>query len=108
LRNALERIVLLENGPVLEPEYLPFASMKPEESSVGKRIDRVLSQPIPDSGIDFEEIVSDLERQLILKASDQTNWNQSQTARLLNIKRDKLRYRMRNFSLAEDKDRDAS
>ncbi|NIM19905.1 MAG: response regulator [Candidatus Latescibacteria bacterium] len=104
LRNVLERIVLLEDGPVLKPEYLPFTKTGYEESSIGKRIDRILSQPIPEKGVDFDKVVSDLERALILKASEQTDWNQSQTAKLLKIKRDKLRYRMKSFSLDESKE----
>ena len=41
-------------------------------------------------------------KELILKASNQTGWNQSRTARLLNLKRDKLRYRMKNFNLEDE------
>jgi DNA-binding NtrC family response regulator len=100
----LERIVLLEEGPVLKAEYLPFSGSGYDESTIGKKIDRILSQPIPDNGIDFDEVVSDLERAMIIKASEQSNWNQSQTAKLLKIKRDKLRYRMKNFSLGENEE----
>lgn len=104
LKNMLERIVLLEEGPLLKVEYLPFSRGGYDESTIGKRIDRILSQPLSENGVDFDEIVSDLERTLIIKASEQTNWNQSQTAKLLKIKRDKLRYRMKNFSLGENEE----
>jgi DNA-binding NtrC family response regulator len=101
LRNMIERIVLLEDGPVLHGNFLPFASGHVEESSFGRRLDGVLSQPIAAGGIDFEGIVADVEKELIIKASEQCGWNQSKTARLLNLKRDKLRYRMRNYALGE-------
>ncbi len=104
LRNMLERVVLLEDGPVMKPEHLPFTKTGYDESSIGKKIDRILSQALPESGIDFNNVISELERELIIKASEQTDWNQSQTARLLNIKRDKLRYRMKSFSLGENKE----
>jgi len=107
LRNILERIVLLEEGPVLKPEYLPFAGTGLEESSIGKKIDRLMSQPLPEEGIDFTQIISELEKELILKASEQTAWNQTQTANLLKIKRDKLRYRMKTFSI-DDKGEEPS
>ena len=71
-------------------------------SSVGRRIDSILSQPLPDDGVDYEEIVNQIEKLLILKASEQSGWNQSRTARLLQMKRDKLRYRMKNFRIDEE------
>jgi two-component system response regulator AtoC len=103
LKNVIERIVLLEQGPVIKPEYLPFSAGRIEESTIGRKIDGMLSQPMPEDGIDFDGLVSDLERELIVKASEQSGWNQSKTARLLNMKRDKLRYRMKNFDLNDDK-----
>lgn len=104
LKNTIERIVLLEEGPEVKAEHLPFSGARVEESTIGKRIDQVLSQPIPEEGVDFEKLVSDFEREMILKASEQAKWNQSQTARLLNLKRDKLRYRMKAYSLGEDEE----
>jgi transcriptional regulator with GAF, ATPase, and Fis domain len=47
-------------------------------------------------------VVGELERALILKASEETGWNQSKTARLLNVKRDKLRYRMKGFDIGDE------
>ena len=102
LKNVIERVVLLENGETIRPDMLPFAASRSDETSLGRRIDAMLAQPIPENGIDFENIVTDLERELIVKASEQASWNQSRTARLLNMKRDKLRYRMKNFGINDD------
>jgi DNA-binding NtrC family response regulator len=99
LKNVIERIVLLENGPVVRPEHLPFSATRMEESTIGHKIDSLLSQDIPEDGIDFDGIIADLEKELIVKASNQTGWNQSRTARMLGMKRDKLRYRMKNFNI---------
>jgi transcriptional regulator with GAF, ATPase, and Fis domain len=99
LKNVIERVVLLESGPVLQREMLPFASYRPDEGTLGRRLDAILSTPIPDDGIDFEGLVGDVERALIMKASEESGWNQSKTARLLNVKRDKLRYRMKSFDI---------
>ena len=104
LKNTIERIVLLEQGPLLKAEYLPFSSVSMEETSIGKKLDHILSQPIPEDGIDLEHLVAELEKEVIVKASEQTGWNQSQTARLLNLKRDKLRYRMKGYNLNENKE----
>ena len=102
LKNVIERVVLLENGPVIKPDMLPFVGARVEESTIGRKIDTILSQPLPEDGIDFDDIVTGLERDLIVKASEQSAWNQSKTARLLNMKRDKLRYRMKNFELGDE------
>lgn len=104
LKNLLERVVLLESGTEILPEMLPFDSDPRDESSVGRRIDSILSQPLPEEGVDFDELISHIEKQLILKASEQSGWNQSKTARLLNMKRDKLRYRMKNFKINDEKE----
>jgi len=104
LSNSVERIVLLEQGPELKAEHLPFSGAQLEQESVGKRIDEILSRPIPDDGIEFEKLVCDVEREMIVKASDQAKWNQSLTARLLNLKRDKLRYRMKAYNLGDDQE----
>jgi DNA-binding NtrC family response regulator len=104
LKNTIERIVLLENDTILKSSHLPFASIRMEDSSIGKRIDQILSQPIPEDGIEFEKVVSDVEREMIVKASEQARWNQSHTARLLNLKRDKLRYRMKAYDLGDEKE----
>ncbi len=104
LKNCIERITLLENGPVLKAEYLPFTPGTREESSIGRKLDRILSQPMPQDGVDLEALVAELEREMIIKASEQTGWNQSKTARLLNLKRDKLRYRMKGYKMGDKKE----
>jgi len=102
LKNVIERVVLLESGNTIRSEMMPFTGGGADESTVGRRVDAVLSQPIPEDGIDFDGLVTQLEKELIVKASEQSSWNQSRTARLLNMKRDKLRYRMKNFNLGTD------
>jgi two-component system response regulator AtoC len=104
LKNTLERIVLLEEGDTLQAEFLPFSGSRMEDHSLGKRIDRILSEPIDEDGIDFDGIVAEVERQLITKASEQSRGNQSKTARLLNMKRDKLRYRMKTFDIESEEE----
>ena len=101
LRNLFERTVLLETGEVLEAANLKVSSraIRTSENSMGQRIDQHLTQPPPAGGIPFEHIVEELERALILKASYATRWNQSRTAEMLNLKRDKLRYRMKLYQI---------
>jgi len=73
-----------------------------DESTIGQRVDEALTGVIPSTGIAFEPLVEELERALIVRASCVTKWNQSRTAELLNLKRDKLRYRMKLYALHPD------
>ncbi len=101
LKNLFERTILLESAEVLEASHLKLAGRvrNPGEASLGQRIDEALHGAVPPSGLPFEALVEDLERALILRASYATKWNQSRTAEVLNLKRDKLRYRMKLYGI---------
>jgi len=85
LRNAVERAVLLAEGPVLEAEdfRLPCSTT-----------DREALRLAP-SGLGFEE----LERSLVVQALEMSGWNKAQAARLLGMPRDWLRYRIEKHGL---------
>ncbi len=104
LKNLMERTVLLEKAEVLEAHHLKLSSRprSADESSLGQRVDEALTGVIPSTGMAFEPLVEELERALIVRASCVTKWNQSRTAELLNLKRDKLRYRMKLYALHPD------
>ncbi len=101
LKNLMERTVLLESGEWIEAQHLKLSARvrAADEATLGQRVDDALTGMIPASGIPFEPLVEELERALILRASYATKWNQSRTAELLNLKRDKLRYRMKLYDL---------
>jgi DNA-binding NtrC family response regulator len=101
LKNLMERTVLLEKAEVLEASHLKLSgrARSSDDTTLGQRVDEALVGVIPASGIPFETLVESLERALILRASSATKWNQSRTAELLNLKRDKLRYRMKLYDI---------
>jgi DNA-binding protein Fis len=55
-----------------------------------------LSRPFPEDGMDFEELLGTVERELVDKAMREAGGNQSAAARLLKLNRDKIRYRLKN------------
>ncbi len=103
LKNLLERTVLLEDGGELRRSLLPdLLVSKTQGSGIVSTLDEILRSEIKPEGVLFNDIVREIEKSLILKALTETNWNQSETASLLNIKRDKLRYRMKLYDLKKD------
>jgi len=100
LKNMMERVALLEDGTELTEEQLPFVREPDHETDdIVDRIKRAVDDVFPQDGIDFEELITGLERSLIQKAYRAADGNQSQTAKLLKLNRDKLRYRMKSFEL---------
>jgi two-component system response regulator AtoC len=113
LKNAIQRAMILEDGPRIRPTYLPFfsegavltaASAFPgadiSDSSPWKSLPngrQVPTFPIPEPGTSMEEI----ERQLVAQALRQCRGNQSHAARLLDISRDTIRYKIKKFGLEE-------
>lgn len=106
LRNVMERTVLLEDGGVLEAHQLQIETpaQATNEGAPLQILRKVVDQGhVGEEGIPFEDIVAEVERSLILRASDITGWNQSRTAEVLNLSRDKLRYRMKVHGLQQSR-----
>lgn len=109
LKNAIERAMILEDEPVLRPDYLPFSVRQPHTGVTA--FEHTASPPsggqplpngrwlpplsIPEGGTSLEEI----ERALVELALRQSGGNQTHAARLLDISRDALRYKMKKFGL---------
>ena len=93
LRNAVERAMILEETALLTPSSLPVTLVSPAVG--GEKGSPPLAFQIPDEGISLEEN----ERNLVARALEKTNGNQTQAARLLSITRDTLRYKMKKFNL---------
>jgi DNA-binding NtrC family response regulator len=119
LKNAIERAMLLEDASVLTPNYLPFsvaqrqtgltafemASMSNAAPSQQLQNGRALPPlMIPDGGTSLEEI----ERTMVELAMRQANGNQTHAARLLDISRDALRYKLKKFGLIRGEDEEAA
>jgi transcriptional regulator with PAS, ATPase and Fis domain len=92
LRNAIERAMILEESAMITPPSLPIAISRPETGTV---LPVPASAGIPSEGLSLE----DNEKNLLVRALEKTNGNQTQAARLLRITRDTLRYKMKKFNL---------
>ena len=100
LRNLFERIVLLSQGERILAQHLNAAISVPAsrtDTSLTVLRQIVESGQFADSGVDLEAALGEVEREVIQRAFDWTRGNQSRTATLLQMKRDKLRYRMKLY-----------
>lgn len=89
LRNAIERVVLLNNGPLLTAEHFSFLNQN-VKSANGQASGGTYRLEIPRTGVTLAQVVRDL----ILQTLAITNGNQVHAAKILGITRSKLRYRM--------------
>ena len=92
LRNAIERAMILEESAFITPPSLPIAIARPDANAP---MLVPAATEIPTDGLSLE----DNERNLLARALEKTNGNQTQAARLLRITRDTLRYKMKKFNL---------
>jgi len=91
LRNVIERVCILEDTDLIYPEHLPTEIIKHVDtySDNGKPIE------LPGDGLSLK----DVEKELIMQAVNNTGGNQTKAAKLLDISRDALRYKMQKFGL---------
>jgi len=107
LKNTIERAMILEDEPLLRPVYLPFSVAESGGLTVFERTSpsdgghalpngRTLPRLyIPEGGTSLEEV----EHAMVELAMRQANGNQTHAAKLLDISRDALRYKLKKFGL---------
>ncbi len=93
LRNVIERALILGDGDTLLMEHLPMEILG-QASKSEKVIEGIR---IPPEGISLEKV----EEALVRQALRITNGNQTKAAKLLDISRDALRYRIQKFGISE-------
>jgi two-component system, NtrC family, response regulator AtoC len=117
LKNSIERAMILEDEPFLRPVYLPFsvseahvgltAFERTAAHDNGQVLPNGRSLPrlyIPDGGTSLEEV----ERAMVELAMKQANSNQTHAARLLDISRDALRYKLKKFGLVHGDEQEST
>ena len=91
LRNAVERIVLLEKGDTILGKHLSFLSQGTEPPEEGVQF----KPRLPSQGIVLDEV----EKHYILEALKIKKGNKLQAAKMLGISRSALLYRMQKYAI---------
>lgn len=88
LRNVIERASILEDGEIVTAAHLPadMLGLGPGQASGGSTM-----FVLPQGGVPLESVEFELAKQAI----ERTNGNLTQAAKLLDISRDQLRYKLR-------------
>ncbi len=88
LRNVIERASILEDGEMVTATHLPADMLGVNTGSSGGGSATVV---LPSAGVSLESVEFELAKQAI----ERTNGNLTQAAKLLDISRDQLRYKLR-------------
>jgi DNA-binding NtrC family response regulator len=107
LQNCMERAAIFSGvSPVVRLEHLP-EEIKNQTNLFQTSYNPAISSPtIPDEGIDFSSVVSQVERELLLQTLDKTKGNKMQAAKLLNLKRTTLVEKLKRLQIETDLETD--
>ena len=85
LENMIERLCVLNNNSIVQDTDLPSQYRGLSSQSTQEEM-----MEIPETGLDFNNIVNLFENKIILKALEKTKWNRNQAAKLLKLNRTTL------------------
>jgi len=94
LRNVVERICIMYNSENITPEMLPREITGEQPTTTDSN-----TFDIPEEGINLEEKMASIEKEMIRKALEKTQSNVARTSRLLGIPRGTLRYKIEKYEL---------
>lgn len=98
LKNALERAMIFEEGTYVTPDHLPIRA----GGTIGP-----VPNPLPASKSTSNEMtLAEMEQTLLINALKQANGKLAHAARILDITRDTLRYKIKKWEIDPDKYRD--
>jgi DNA-binding NtrC family response regulator len=98
LKNVIERVFILEKEGIILPEHLPIeVSRNFIETQPKNKVEDQSQFRLPSEGVSIEEV----EKSFIVQALKITGGNQTRAAKMLNLSRDALRYRLQKFGLLE-------
>ena len=98
LSNLIERAVLLGNGTLLTLDLLGIDDSGPMPGTQSSQEQHPLLSPLTSAGIEFESILHAIEKTYFDQALTIAGGNTSKAAKLLNLSRDKFRYRHKRLT----------
>lgn len=102
LENVIERVLILCSGSKVIPKDLAEAILKGEKDDLAKfkvQEEELKIPSITSEGIDFEKIVGNIEKNLLIEALKKTDGRKAKAAELLKISFRSFRYLLDKYSL---------
>ncbi len=96
LENFIERLVVLGEEGMIRLEDLP------EKFQNGKRNCSFTVPDIPEEGLSLEEMLNNVEKELIIKALEKSNWVKQRAANLLSVNRSTLVEKIKKSGLQRE------
>ncbi|MBN2429640.1 MAG: sigma-54-dependent Fis family transcriptional regulator [Deltaproteobacteria bacterium] len=102
LENVVERCVILGNAEEIQEEDLPAQLLKKGDGNAQSSFDE-----LPDTGLDLDDFLGNIEKDILLKALDRTDGVRKKAAELLKISFRSMRYRLAKYDIDPDGDEDS-
>ena len=97
LENTIQRAVALADGETIEPEHLVVLGSR--RSSQAEQHSIAAPAEIGENGLDLEQEMERIERQIINEALKMTGGNMSNAARILNLSFRQMRYKVKKLGI---------
>ncbi len=101
LENVIERAVTLEIADNIYPESLPD-EIRNYEIEPLKIVIEPLKSDIPSEGLNLEDYISKVEKDIILNALEKTGWVKKKAAELLNMSFRSFRYKLQKYDIEKE------
>jgi len=94
LENIIERSVALETSNIVLPESLTLSNFQRDRIRKNRR-----RQDLTHTGVNLDEVMSEIEKDYIVRALDLAHGSKQRAAKLLGISMRSLRYRLEKLGL---------
>ncbi len=98
LENLIERAVAFSAGPVIGEEDIRSWLHRPATQV------QAFPTDLPVEGLDLEELINRIEKDLLLKALERARWVKKKAARLLHLNARSFRYRLEKYAIKGGRD----
>ncbi len=101
LENLIERAVAFGDGAAIKEEDIAGWLHRPAAATTP-----AYPTDLPPEGLDLEQLVSSIEKNLLLKALERAKWVKKRAAKLLQLDARSFRYRLSKFAITRGRDED--
>ncbi len=98
LENTIQRAIVVSNKDLLSIDNLPTKIMESESGDSSNQIGDLFSD-IKSKNKSLKDIIAEIEKDLIVKALENTEWNRSRAAKLLKMHRRLLYTKMKEYNI---------